>query len=336
MKDYSSIVVSSNIKLLRNLAGFDFPSTLNQNSGIKVLNKLADTILKIDDSFKIYKISSLSELDVNIMFEKNLISNTLKESNEFGAVVLSGDEEIAIMLNDTDHIVETSSKKGLSLISAYDRLNVIDNEILSRLDVAYDDNLGFLTSNLNMVGTGLVASVDLFLPALSQTGKIKNVLSGISNQGFEIQMLSDGYQKNGEYICSIYNSQTIGKRESDFIVKLTEIAIKVSEMEIQARKELLGLAYKDEIVDRVYRAWGILTNCYKITTQEAQKYLSDLKIGIAIDVIRFKGNDFIDNLLNDIMPYSLTKISDSKVAVADLDKYRAKFLTNILKSRRIK
>lgn len=338
MKDYSSIVVSSSVKLLRNLSGFDFPSTLNQTAGagIKVLNKLADNILKIDDEFKIYKISSLNELDVNIMFEKGLISRTLTESNDFGAVILSKDEEISIMLNETDHIVETSTKRGLNLISAYDRLNVIDNEILSKLDIAYDDSLGFLTSNINQVGTGLTATVSLFLPALSITGKIKNVLSGVSNQGFEVQTISDSRQRIGEYVCTISNSQTIGKREADYIVKLTELTIQISEMEIQARKELLMATFKDEVVDKVYRAWGILTNCYKISAQEAQKLLSDIKIGIAMDVMRFKGADFIENLLIDVMPYSLTKISESKVAVADLDKYRAKFLANILKTRRIK
>ncbi|MBE5755731.1 MAG: hypothetical protein E7341_03565 [Clostridiales bacterium] len=336
MKDYSSIVVSSSIKLLRNLSGFDFPSTLSGTTGIKVLNKLADNILKIDNEFKIYKISSLSELDVNIMFEKGLISRHLIDSNEFGAVILSKDEEIAVMLNETDHIVETSTKKGLNLISAYDRLNVIDNEILSNLDIAYDDSFGFLTSNLNQVGTGLTATVSLFLPALTITGKLKSVLSGVSNQGFEIQTISDSAQRTGEYVCTISNSQTIGKREADYIVKLTELTIKISELEIQARKELLSVGYKDEVIDRVYRAWGVLTNCHKVSAQEAQRLLSDIKIGIAIDIMRFKGADFVENLITDVMPYSLTKISESKVAVADLDKYRAKFLANILKTRRLK
>lgn len=338
MKDYSSIVISSSVKLLRNLSGFNFPSTLSQidGMGVKVLNKLADNILKIDNEFKIYKMSSLSELDINIMCEKGLISNILAESTDFGAVILSADEELAIMLNETDHIVETYTKKGLTLIQAYDKVNVVDNQILSSLDIAYDDALGFLTSNLNKIGTGLTASVNLFLPALTITGKLKNVLSDISNQGFEVQTLSDNSQRAGDYVCTISNSQTIGKRESDFIVKLTEISIKISEMEIQARKEMLSINYKDDLIDRVYRAWGVLTNCYKISAQDAQKFLSDIKIGLAMDIIRFKGADFIENLLIDIMPYSLTKISDSKVSVADLDKYRAKFLANILKARRIK
>lgn len=336
MKDYSSIVISSSVKLLRNLSGFDFPSTLNQTMGVKVLNKLADNILKINEEFKIYKISSLSELDINVMYEKGLISGLLVESVDFGAVILSKDEEVSIMLNESDHIVETCTKKGLSLINAYDSLNVIDNEILTNLDVAYDDALGFLTSNISKVGTGLTASVNLFLPALTLTGKLKGVLSDISNQGLEVQTLSDNSQRAGDFICTISNTQTIGKRESDYVVRLTEVAIKISEMEIQARKELLSPTLKDDLVDKVYRAWGVLTNCFKISAQEAQRYLSDLKMGFAMDVIRFKDVDFIDNLLVDVMPYSLTKISESKVAVADLDKYRAKFLASVLKLKRIK
>ncbi len=336
MKDYSSIVVSSSVKFRRNLVGFNFPSTLDEINGVKVLNKLADTILKIDDDYKIYKMKSLSELDRNIMFEKGLISSRALSNNLFGATILSSDEDVSIMLNEDDHIVETCTKNGLNLILAYDTLNAIDNEILSKLDIAFDDSFGFLTSNIGQVGTGLGVCVRLFLPGLRITDKIKNVQAEINMQGFDVEISADSIVKDNEYLFSITNRQTIGKRESDYIIKITEIVIRICEMEIMARNELLSKLYIDEVRDRVFRAWGIATNCYKISTKEAQRVLTELKIGVALDLIRFKEVGCIENLLEDVMPYSLTKISEMKVLASDLDKYRATFLANVLKSKRIK
>ena len=280
MKDYSSIVVSSSVKFRRNLVGFNFPSTLDEHTGIKVLNKLADTILKIDDEYKIYKTKTISEIDRKIMFEKGLLSNRLLNTIDYSATILSKDEDISIMLNEDDHIVESCTKQGLNLILAYDTLNAIDNEILSKLDIAFDDSFGFLTSNIGQVGTGLEVCARLFLPGLKITNKIKNVQAEINSQGFDIQISSDSVIKDNEYLFAITNTQTIGKRESDFIIKITEMVIRICEMEIFARNELLSKLYIDDVKDRVFRAWGIATNCYKISSNEAQKILTELKLGV--------------------------------------------------------
>lgn len=340
VKDYSSIVVESRVKLSRNLIGFDFPAKLEGDEGIKVLNKLADNILQIDKTFKLYKMKTLPELDVNIMREKNLISNQLLSSalvERFacGAVVLSEDESISIMFNEEDHIVEQCILSGLNLIKAYDKLNLIDDQILSKLDIAYSDDFGFLTSDVSKVGTGISASVSLFLPALTISGKIKEIISSLSHQGIKLGVADDDLDCSA-YTYLVENAQTIGRKENEYVVGITEIAIKLSEMEIRARNELLNVNNVDYIRDRVQRAWGILTNCYQINVAEAKQFLGEIKMGVALDFFRFKEVNFIDNLMIDILPYSLTKYSNSKVTTAELDKFRASFLTNILKSKRIK
>lgn len=336
MKDYSSIVVSSNIKLRRNLVGFNFPLTLDEITGIKVLNKVADTILKLDDDFKIYKLKTLSDLDKNIMLEKELITEKILENEDFSATILSKDEDVSIMINEEDHILESCTKSGLNLILAYDTLNGLDNEILSKLDIAFDDSLGFMTSNISKLGTGLDASAKLFLPGLSLTGKIKNLQQEINNQWIELSLQRDENFRDNEYLFVVRNNQTIGKRESDYVIKITELVIRICEMEILARSELLSKKYVDDVRDMVFRAWGIATNCYKISETEAQKIITELKIGVALDFVRFKEVSCLENLIKDVMPYSLTKISEMKVSASELDKYRATFLANVLKSKRIK
>ncbi len=335
MKDYSSIIVSSTAHLFRNLVGFKFPSMLEGDEGIKVLNKVADNILPLDSSFKLYKIKSLPELDVNIMREKKLISSKLLDACGYGAVVLNKSEDLSIMINEMDHIHEQFAMSGLNLIKAYDKLSELDNQILSKLDIAYDDSLGFMTSSLSMVGTGLKCSITLFLPALTLSGKIQDIISTIISQGFDVNKINDELDYEA-YTYVLSNSSTIGKKENEYIVKLSEIAIQVAEIEVKARTELLSIKYVDDVKDKVYRAWGLLTNAHKIKVDEASKLLGELKMGIALDLIRFKDLGVIDELMTNILPYSLTQISDSKVADSELDKFRAKFLTNVLKSKRIK
>lgn len=336
MKDYSSIVVSSKVRLLRNLNGFRFPLFFEGDEGIKVLNKIADSLLKFDEEFKIYKLGSLSELDANVMHEKGLISSILLEDKKASAVMLSQNEDVAIMINETDHIVETCKMSGLNLINAYDRINAIDNQVLSKLDIAFDDSIGFLTSNIASVGTGLKASIMLFIPALVVTGKIREIAAFVTNQGFEFSSSMESEIETLGYTYTVSNIQTIGRKETDFVVKVTELALKICEMEIRARNELLLQPNSDKIKDKVYRAWGILTNCYQISHSETEQLLGDLKMGVALDIIRFKEVNFIEHLMIDILPYSLTKLSGSKITMAELDKYRATFLSNILKSKRIK
>ncbi len=335
MKDYSSIVVRSKVSLHRNLNGFLFPSMLEGVEGTKVLNKIADTVLTLDDKLKIYKVKTLPELDINVMHEKRLISAKLMDSYGYGAVILSGDENVSIMINESDHLVEECRFGGLTLISAFDQLNAIDNTIMSKFDIAYNDVLGFLTSDTAIIGTGLKASVTLFLPALTICGKINEVLASVSSQGFSVNSFDDEIDYQA-YTFQISNLNTIGKKETEIVVRLTELAIKIAEFEIKARKELLTFKFADDVKDKLYRAWGILTNCYKLSVEEAQKLLGELKMGVALDLLRFKTIDVLDNLMTDILPYSLTKISNSKVATAELDKYRATFVANVLKSKRIK
>lgn len=335
MKDYSSIIVSSTVHLFRNLSGFKFPSMLEGVEGLKVLNKVADNILPLDGTFKLYKIKSLPELDVNIMREKKLLTSKLLDACGYGAVILNKEENLSVMINESDHIHEQLTEHGLSVIKAYDKLNELDNAILSKLDIAYDDSLGFLTSSLNLVGTACKCSVTFFLPALALSGKIQDVLSTVMSQGFDVNKISDelNYQA---YTYVISNASTIGRKETDYAVKLTELAIQIAELEVKSRKELLTLKFIDDVQDKVYRAWGILTNCHKIKVDEAHTLLGELKMGIALDLIRFKEINILDELMINVLPYSLTKISDSKVADSELDKFRAKFLSNILKTKRIK
>lgn len=337
MVDYSSIVLSSKVQLARNLNGFIFPSMFEEIDGIKIINKISDSL--IDDlgpTYRFYKIGNLSEIDKNVMKERDIISEKLINAENFGGAIVSDDEKVSIMINEEDHIKEQCEEFGLNLISAYDRLNEIDNLILTRFDIAYDDSLGFLTSCVDQVGTGLSASVKLFLPALARNEKISEIRNFCLDQGFDLSPVSFDDFKNCLYHYELVSKQSIGRKETDIIFKLTDIAIKICKLEIESRNELLNIENKAGIIDSVYRAWGILTNCYKITTNEAQNMLAELKMGVPLDIVKFKDNKLLDYLMLKVLPYSLSKTIKNGEPVYNLDEYRAKFLSDILKTKRIK
>ena len=196
-----------------------------------------------------------------------------------------------------------------------------------------------MVGTLNMVPTALIEKYPDAINkvrCINSEGKIKEIEHSLAAQGFGFTAISEEGIDSRAYTYTISNTNTIGRKETDFVVKVTEFAIRLCDMEVKARAEMLSASVVDDVKDKIYRAWGVLTNCFKLSVEEAEQFLGELKMGVALDFLRFKDVDFIENLMVDILPYSLTKLSGSKVTIAEIDKYRAKFLANVLKSKRIK
>lgn len=332
--DLSSIVVSSRIRLARCIGSCLFPSRLSSEQGFTLTKKIADTILQLGD-FKVYAMNTLPKIDAMVMHEKHLISRELATNHEFSAVVLSADESISIMINEEDHIREQCILKGLSLVDAYNKLNQIDEVLLSKLDIAYDTDLGFLNSCITNIGTGMRASVMMFLPALSMGGGIQQIINTLASQGMVVRgVYGEGSEAQG-YMYQISNSRALGRSERDIIDEVQMYAMKIAEAELSARERLMN-ENLDEVTDRVYRAWGVLTNAYKISSSEFMLRAGEVKMGIAFNLLRLKDNFLIDKLINQCMPYSLTKIAGYEMTDIERDKLRATQSRSTLKNARIK
>lgn len=332
--DLSSIVISSRIRLARCLSNVVFPSRLTSEQGFAVTKKIADQILPLGE-FKVYAMNTLPKIDAMVMHEKHLISRELATNHDFSAVVLSEDESISIMINEEDHIREQCILRGLSLIDAYNKLNQIDEALLSKLDIAYDSDLGFLNSCVTNIGTGMRASVMMFLPALSMGGGIQSIINSLASQGMVVRgVYGEGSEAQG-YMYQISNSRALGRSEKDIIDEVQMYALRIAEAELSAR-ESLTLNNMDEVTDRVYRAWGTLTNCYMISSSEFMLRAGEVKMGIAFNIIRLKDNLLIDKLISQCMPYSLSKIAGYEMTDLERDKLRATQSRNTLKSARVK
>lgn len=335
MNDLSTTVVSSRIRLARSLSDHVFPELLPRKEGNQIIKSVYKVLEPLGD-FKLYTMQNLPALDSEVMQEKHLISKNLLKNTDSGAVVLSSDETISIMINEEDHLREQCFMKGLSLEKAYETLNRIDDALLMGLNIAFDPTLGFLNSCITNVGTGMRASVMLFLPGLTLSKEIGNIINAYQNQGLAIRgVFGEGSDAQG-YMFQVSNARSLGVSEKDIIAKITMSAIKISEAELAARQKLLK-ENEDELKDKVFRAYGTLTNAYTISSDEFMKCAGEVKMGIALGLIKLNDNTLIDRLIFDALPSTLTQMSGEEALTEQEEKkYRAQFVAKTLRNARIK
>lgn len=330
--DLSSIVISSRIRLARCLAKMPFPNRLSDEKGTDVLSRINGALKNF--KFTLYKCKNLPELDSELLREKHLISSDLLEHKNISGVLLNDDETVAIMINEEDHVREQCIMPGLALNKAYETINKIDDELLRNLDIAFDSELGFLNSCITNVGTGMRASVMVFLPALTMLGEINAHITTLSNQGFVVRgVYGEGSGSSG-YMYQVSNSRSLGASEREIISGVEASVKRLCMLEIDARNRLLSERH-DEIVDRVWRSFGLLTNCYKLGADEFMKLAGEVKIGLALGLLRFKDCYIIDKLIFKCMPSSLIKIAGRTMSGSETDKFRAEYVGKFLEDNRI-
>lgn len=331
----SNVILSSRIRLARCLNNHIFPDKINPEEGYKVIKEIVD-VIKLIGEYKVFTMEDLPALDAEVMQEKHLISSNLLNNKACGAVMLSEDESVSIMINEEDHIRAQCFLKGLSLEKAYQILSVIDDKLIEKLDIAYDMTYGFLNSCITNIGTGMRASVMMFLPALTISNKISNVIDMLKSQGLTVRGAFGEGSEAKSYMYQISNARSLGVTEKEIINKVSQCAIKVANIEIEER-ELLKRNNEIELKDRVFRAYGTLTNAYAISADEFMNLIGEVKMGISLGFIKLFDNTIIDRLLFDALPSSLTKIAGEEALSETEDKIkRAKFVAKTLQNSRIK
>ena len=329
----NEVVMKSRVRLARNLNDYPFPNKLDDNTALEIIDKVQEAFLEsniyVKDEFDFYKIKDMSELEKISMIEEHIISLDLA-NNPKGAVLVKKDKKLSIMINEEDHIRIQAIYDGLNLEKAYELADKIDDLLEERLEFAFDENLGYLTSCPTNTGTGMRASVMIHLPALTQLGYMNDVYKISSQIGLAIRGI---YGERSEAIGNIYqisNQLTLGRAEVNTIDSINRMAKEIISKEIQAREILrkkLGIRLEDDI----FRSLGILENARIIDTLEAMKYLSNIKIGIEMGYISHLTLADINKLITDIQPAHQSIIYKSKCC-DDRDINRAMHIRNILKN----
>ena len=296
----SDIVLSSRIRLARNLDRIKFPTVATNEESEQVIalfkDKFASKSFANVGDLELLIMNQLQPLEKRVLVEKHLISPHLAEDSTFGACLLSENEEISIMINEEDHIRIQCLFPGLQLEEALKAANSLDDWIETNIDYAFDEKRGYLTSCPTNVGTGLRASVMMHLPALILTQQMSRIIPAINQLGLVVRgIYGEGSEALGN-IFQISNQITLGKTEEDIVGDLKSVVSQLISQERSARDALVKVS-NIQLEDRVYRSYGTLANSRIIESKETAKCLSDVRLGIDLGYIK----NISRNILNELM-----------------------------------
>lgn len=327
--DNSDVAISTRIRLARNLHGFKF--NLSKKEDIEALeNKVKDNLFNIGYGLKFFKLKDMDDITKMSLVEKNLISpDFVLKRNETGSILINDDENICIMIGEEDHLRIQVFSNGLDLKNTLNLAIELDEKIGDILGYAMNKKYGYLTACPSNMGTGLRASVMLHLPALSKTKNTRKILEAISNFGISIRgVYGENTESSGD-MYQISNKQTLGISEKEIIDNLNVIAEKVIEQERNARKILA----KDdiELEDMVYRSYGVLSNCRKISSEETRELLSNIKLGTDLGILKELTDLKVKKLYLFSKPANLQKYLGEQYEAIERDIKRAEVIKQIIK-----
>ncbi len=323
----NEVVISTRIRLARNLKDFPFPCKLSAQGREKVIEKVRDAVKNSNSSvasdFSFIKLSELSSTQSVSLVEKRLVSPEFISDSDGRALLLSKDESFSIMINEEDHIRLQVITKGLSLEQAYDTADKLDTLLDENLDFAFDEKLGYLTQCPTNLGTGMRASVMLHLPALEKSRAISRIAGNLSKLGLTIRGAhGEGTEPKGA-LYQLSNQVTLGISEKAAIENLKSITEQLVAQEKQARERLCSSI---DIQDTISRSLGILRSALVISHDEALKLLSNVRLGIVSKQIKSVKTETIDRLMTAVEPATLSVNIKKNLSAHERDIERARLL----------
>ncbi|KIL34518.1 ATP:guanido phosphotransferase [Cohnella kolymensis] len=296
----SDVVISSRVRIARNIRSMPFPMMAEPQQSQSVMEQLLDVAesgrLNGLGQLERIRLSDLTELEKLVLVEKHLISPNLANESRNGALILSPNEAISIMINEEDHLRIQCLCSGFQIRQAWDWASKIDDIFEEQVDYAFDEKHGYLTSCPTNVGTGIRASVMMHLPALVITGQINRILSAVTQVGLAVRGLyGEGSEAAGN-LFQVSNQITLGQSEQEIIENLHQVARQMIEHEKAARTKLLSES-RPRVEDRIRRSFGILTQAMIMDSKEASQRLSDIRLGVHLGLI----DDVKDQTLNELL-----------------------------------
>lgn len=290
-EDFEKVAISSRIRLARNFAGFNFFTKLSNVDDAEFILATTKKVLDEYGDFDFIRLKSLSLNECNALLERHIISKELIENKDISAVAISSDEHTIVMMNEEDHIRAQCIYSGLNLYRPYREIKKLDDKLLSEIDIAYNSRLGFITASPSNLGTGMRASVMLFLPAIEKRGEFDMMKKEVYSKGLTIRGLyGEGTNSYGSFY-QISNQNSLGKSEGEIIEEVLDEISSICEMELSAREDILSNDHLN-LKDEIFRAYGILSECACLSETEMIKLLSLVKFGGVLGFFKIKEKEF--------------------------------------------
>lgn len=332
---HTDVALSSRVRLARNLGNIPFPNQASEADLARVARKVEKAVSQVPElsRLEVMRLSEASVLDRHILVEKHLISPQHAQGAENRFAIIADDESVSVMVNEEDHIRIQTLLPGLQLSEAYQLADKIDDLFESKLDYAFDERIGYITACPTNVGTGLRVSIMVHLPALVATGQVKAVLSAVSNLGIAVRGLyGEGTEASGN-MFQLSNQVTLGRSEQELTESLHAVTMQVIQQERSTRKKLI-LEMREQLEDRVQRAYGVLCHARLMTSQEALKLLSDAKLGVELQLISEVDGETLNELMVITQPAYLQKLAGQGLDPPQRDIRRATLIRERIRTRR--
>ena len=328
----SDIIISSRIRLARNLNKIPFSRWANKKQTEAVLEAVKTPVLEsiCMKNNLFLKIADLDNIDKQLLLERHLVSRELIVGADNKAVAISGNEAISVMINEEDHLRIQVIESGFNLSDVWKIIDALDDELSKKLDFAFSSDWGYLTACPTNTGTGMRGSVMLHLPALVLSKQINKVLAAILKIGLAARgFYGEGTEAIGNFF-QISNQVTLGHSEEELIDNLERIIRQVVESEAQARESLMN-KNAEMVKDRIWRAYGTLKSAYIITSNESIELLSAVRLGVDLGIIKGIDRLFLNDLLITTQPAHLQKVEGKVLNAAERDVKRATLIKGKLK-----
>lgn len=330
---HHQIVVSSRVRLARNLRGLAFPGWAKKMERATILEKIRPNVEALPEMGDAYSLScqELTALEKQVLVERHLISREHALRGVGSAVVMNRRQTLSIMINEEDHLRMQALRSGLQLRAAYKAITKVDTELEEGLDFAFDATLGYLTACPSNVGTGMRASAMLHVPGLVLSEQINQVIQAVNKIGLAVRGLyGEGTEALGN-LFQISNQTTLGEKEEDIIDRLQKVILQIIEHEQNARQNLIQRRPKT-LLDNIGRSYGLLRHSYSMSSKEALNLLSLAKLGFDLGFYPNEMRSAADELFMETQPAHLQKDCQQKLAAEERDALRAEIIRKKLEN----
>ncbi len=323
------VVISSRIRLARNLRKYPFSAKISKEEEIALLKDAAECTEALEEkcgkNFFFCNFNSLLENEKLAMVERHIVSPNFAEKDANTGLVLSEDESVSIMVNEEDHLRIQAFARGKNMHEVYRLSGLVDDTLEERLGFAFDRKYGYLTSCPTNVGTGLRASYMMFLPALTHTGNINKLAAELAGYGIALRGIYGENTENIGDICQISNQRTLGPSEREIIDSLDNVADSVVAEERKAREVLVSKHF-EEIEDQIYRSYGLLKYARNLSCPDAITLLGQVKLGADTGILKFDGEFEFYKMMINIQRANLQMLNGAAYGNAKRGRYRAEYI----------
>lgn len=327
------VIVSSKIRLVRNLKDYPFSLKMTEEDSEKLLVMVEDGLQNIFEDreipFRTAHLSELTEIERLALKERRILNSSMVKKKQPVSLVISEDESTSLIVNGDDHIRIQLMGSGNQLKELWKRTNELDDAVNEKFDYAFDEKYGYLTSYPTNVGTGLRASLILHLPALSSGTRFRSLIGDMGRFGISIRGLFGEGNENYGCLYEIMNLKTLGQSELSLINVVERVALQLANQEKKVRN-MAQESHQLEQKDEIYKAFGVLKYARRLSLRECMIYFSHLRFGISEKMIEVPKDFSLTKLLLGILPANLQKLTDKPLTKAEIETARAEFVRTAL------